>query len=280
MPKKKTQTTQKAQRAQPTRTAKKIAFAIAAHPDDIEFLMAGTLILLRRAGYEIHYMTVANGMCGSVDWAAAKTVRIRHEEARRAAASIGATFHESLVDDIAILYERKTLARLAAVIREVAPEILLTHSPVDYMEDHTNTARLAVTAAFTRGMRNFITAPPRPPVMSEVTVYHAQPHGNRGPLGEVIEPGLFVDIGQVIDAKIAALSEHKSQKDWLDRSQGVGSYLEMMRAMALEVGRMSGRFEYAEGWRRHNPLGFCAPGADPLSAALGPHATAPPAIPF
>src|SRR5512143_1025780 len=91
------------------------AFAIAAHPDDIEFLMAGTLILLRRAGYEIHYMTVANGMCGSVGWDAAKTARVRREEARRAAAALGATFHESLVDDIAIFYERKTLARLAAI---------------------------------------------------------------------------------------------------------------------------------------------------------------------
>ena len=41
----------------------KHAFAIAAHPDDIEFQMAGTLILLQRAGYEIHYMNIANGSC-------------------------------------------------------------------------------------------------------------------------------------------------------------------------------------------------------------------------
>jgi hypothetical protein len=41
------------------------AFAIAAHPDDIEFMMAGTLLLLKRAGYEIHYMNVANGSCGT-----------------------------------------------------------------------------------------------------------------------------------------------------------------------------------------------------------------------
>ena len=41
------------------------AFAVAAHPDDIEFMMAGTLILLGRAGYELHYMTIANGSCGS-----------------------------------------------------------------------------------------------------------------------------------------------------------------------------------------------------------------------
>ena len=31
------------------------AFAVSAHPDDIEFFMAGTMILLGRAGYELHY---------------------------------------------------------------------------------------------------------------------------------------------------------------------------------------------------------------------------------
>jgi hypothetical protein len=41
-----------------------------------------------------------------------------------------------------------------------------------------------------------------------------------------------------------------------------------MRELMREVGRMSGRFEYAEGWRRHSHLGFCAAEADPLAAAL------------
>jgi len=39
--------------------------------------------------------------------------------------------------------------------------------------------------------------------------------------------------------------------------------------MAGEVGRMSRRFKFAEGWRRHSHMGFCAPDADPLRAALG-----------
>ena len=45
---------------------KAAAFAIAAHPDDIEFYMAGTLLLLKKAGYAIHYMTLASGSCGSI----------------------------------------------------------------------------------------------------------------------------------------------------------------------------------------------------------------------
>src|SRR5207248_9057357 len=97
---------------------KKCAFAVAAHPDDIEFVMAGTLLLLGRAGYELHYMTIANGCCGSTEWSAAETARTRKQEAERAADSLGARFHPSLTDDLNIFYDRPTLARLAAVMRE------------------------------------------------------------------------------------------------------------------------------------------------------------------
>ena len=39
--------------------------------------------------------------------------------------------------------------------------------------------------------------------------------------------------------------------------------------MSLEMGRRSGRFRHAEGWRRHAHMGFGPPGADPLREALG-----------
>ena len=61
-----------------------------------------------------------------------------------------------------------------------------------------------------------------------------------------------------MDEKTAMLACHKSQQQWLDTSQGLNSYLETMRDLMREVGRMSGRFEYAEGWRRHMHLGLCA----------------------
>ena len=37
------------------------ALAIAAHPDDIEFVMAGTLIRLREAGWEVHCLNLSTG---------------------------------------------------------------------------------------------------------------------------------------------------------------------------------------------------------------------------
>lgn len=247
----------------------KRVFAVSAHPDDIEFFMAGTMILLGRAGYELHLMTIANGSCGTLHHTREEIIRIRREESRAAAAFIGAIHHESLVEDMSIFFEPATLARLTAVMREVAPEILLTLSPVDYMEDHQNAARLAATAAFARGMPNFPTTPPVAAVDQEVTVYHAQPHGNCDPLGQPIVPGIYVDISGVLPQKRAMLAHHQSQKVWLDESQGMDSYLDMMEALSGEVGAMSGRFAYAEGWRRRLHFGYCAADADPLTAALG-----------
>jgi LmbE family N-acetylglucosaminyl deacetylase len=249
----------------------KRVFAVAAHPDDIEFVMAGTLIRLRDAGHELHYMNVANGCCGSTEYDAATAARIRREEAMAACRSIAAVFHESLVNDLEIFYDRPTLVRLAAVMREVAPEIVLTHAPVDYMEDHTNTCRLAVTAAFARCMPNFPAEPPTPAVNQPVTVYHAQPHGNQTPLCDPVVPSLFVDITDVMPQKTAMLACHASQKRWLDESQGLDSYLHAMQELSSEVGRMSGHFQFAEGWRKHLHLGFCDAGADPLTEAISQH---------
>jgi N-acetylglucosamine malate deacetylase 1 len=136
------------------------------------------------------------------------------------------------------------------------------------MEDHTNTCRLAVTAAFSRGMPNFVTNPPRSAVNNPVTVYHAQPYSHRDPLGNLVEPTIVVDTTDLIDRKQKMLAKHVSQKQWLDESQGVNSYLDKLAALDAEVGRMSAIFKYAEGWRKHLHLGFCGPDDDPLTAAL------------
>src|SRR3954465_2153896 len=94
------------------------AFAIGAHPDDIEFYMAGTLLLLKKAGFEIHYMNWSSGSCGSLEHNAARTRKIRRLESLRAAAILGAHYHSSFADDLEIFYDSRSLRRLAAVVRE------------------------------------------------------------------------------------------------------------------------------------------------------------------
>ncbi|GAA4419903.1 PIG-L family deacetylase [Nibrella viscosa] len=242
----------------------KTAIAIAAHPDDIEFMMAGTLLLLKQAGYDIHYLNLSGGNCGSVEYDSETTRTIRLAEAKQAAQVLGAHFHPPFCNDLEIFYDLETLRRLAAIIREVKPSVVLTHSPVDYMEDHTNTCRLAVTATFARGMPNFTSTPARPTDSYDCTLYHAMPHGLRDPFGRLVMAGAYVNTTAVHGTKLEALKSHQSQQHWLDVSQNLNSYLQTMENMALEVGHMSGKYQYAEGWRRHLHYGFCAPDADPL----------------
>ena len=134
--------------------------AIAAHPDDIEFVMAGTLLQLSERGWQVHYFNIANGCYGSQSLEPAQCSALRLSEAQAAAALIPATFYPPISDDMEILYTPQLLRQVAAVIRQAQPQIVLTHAPLDYMEDHQNAARLAVSAAFTRGMPGFVTSPP------------------------------------------------------------------------------------------------------------------------
>lgn len=245
-----------------------IVLAIHCHPDDIEFTSAGTLFLLKEAGCALHCMTVANGSCGSTEMAPAKIADVRAREARNAASFLGAVFHPSIANDLEVFYTNDLIHGVLAVVREVAPDIMLLPSPEDYMEDHMNTSRIAVTAAFCKGIPNIASLPPRPSLQKDVTLYHAMPHGLRDGLRRPIVPDFFVDISSTIDRKERMLAFHESQKAWLDATQGMDSYLTAMRDMSAQVGAMSGAFRFAEGWRRHNHLGFSTHEIDPLGGIL------------
>ena len=165
-------------------------------------------------------MNIANGCCGSTKLGPGEAADTRLEEAMAAAALIGATFHPSLVNDMEILYDTPTVARLAAVMRQVAPEILLAHAPGDYMEDHEAACRLAVTAAFAREMPNFRTDPLLPTIdrsgddLSCPAAWQSHSAVRARPAPSVCrhhrrhrpENG---------DARL-----HRSQLEWLDATQG------------------------------------------------------------
>ena len=209
-------------------TMNKSVLAIFAHPDDIEFVAAGTMLLLSEAGYDLHYFNLCSGNCGSMNLSSSQTSALREEEARKAAAIIGATFHPSIVDDLELIYNVENLRKVAAVVRQTEPSIVLTHSPEDYMEDHMNASRLAVTAAFAREMPNFTTEPIAGQMEGEVAVYHAMPHQLINQLRQPVVPDFLIDTGSVHETKRKALAAHASQKEWLDRTQGMDSYLQTM----------------------------------------------------
>jgi N-acetylglucosamine malate deacetylase 1 len=249
--------------------SKLTALAVVAHPDDIEFTMAGTLLLLKDQGANIHFWNVANGCYGSMVHAKADITRIRADEARSAAKRAGATIHPAVCDDLGIFHSSELIAKVAAVVRTVKPRIVLTHSPQDYMEDHMNAARLTVTGAFIRAAPNYVSDPPAAAWAGDTVIYHAMPHGLRGPLRQHIRAELYVDIGTTLARKGELLAEHRSQQEWLDATQGMGSMVAEMERFSAGVGTLSGRFAHAEGFRRHLHFGFAPEAADPLRDALG-----------
>ncbi|HEU4939005.1 MAG TPA: PIG-L family deacetylase [Vicinamibacterales bacterium] len=244
------------------------ALAIAAHPDDIEFMMAGTLLLLRDAGWDIHCMNISSGNLGSLTMSPAKIARIRRAEAQASAAVMQAVWHAPICNDLQVFYDDRTLRRVAAVVREVNPSIVLTHSPQDYMEDHMNTARLAVTATFARSVPGYRTVPPRRDVSTSLAVYHGMPHGLCDSLRRPVIPEAFVNTADVQDRKREALECHESQRGWLSATQAMDSYIVTMEDFARTLGSMSKKFTFAEGWRRHLHYGFGDVDADPLRDAL------------
>jgi len=155
------------------------------------------------------------------------------------------------------------------VVREAQPAVVLTHALADYMEDHMICARLAVTATFARGIPNYRSKPQRKPLLQPVTVYHAMPHGQSGPMRESVTPELLIDTTSVHEAKRDALASHASQREWLDASQGQDNYLSLMESFSLALGKQSRKFQHAEGWRRHQHYGFGEETDDPLRKALG-----------
>ena len=245
------------------------AIAIAAHPDDIEFVMAGTLLLLKEAGWGIHVFNVSNGDMGSTVMTAAKTASTRRKEAQTAADLIGAKWLAPICRDLSIFYTQENIRKICAVIRDAKPTVVLTHALSDYMEDHMITARLAVTAAFARGVPNYRSTPQREPSLEPCVIYHAMPHGQCTPLREPVKPELLVDTASVHQLKRDALACHASQKEWLDKTQGQESYLKTMDAFSRALGKRSRKFLHAEGWSRHLHYGFGAESDDPLREVLG-----------
>ena len=245
-------------------------FAVGAHPDDVEFNMAGTLSLLAKAGFEPHMMNVSRSNLDSNELSEAEITLIRRREAERSAEVISAVYHPPIADDLMIFYNDALLRQITAVVREIRPTVVLLPSLNDYMEDHTNTARLVITACFSRAMRHYVSDPPRPATDQDVFLYHAQPHLNRDGMRNLVVPSQFVNITDQMETKLEMLGCHESQRQWLDETQGMDDYLESMRQSGAEVARMqpSLGWTYAEGFRQHSHAGFSAVDRDVLAEIL------------
>ena len=129
--------------------------AVMAHPDDIEMTCAGTLVLLKRAGWDVHMATMTAGDLGSGTRSRAQISRIRKREAAASARLLGAGYTCLGFQDLTIVYGEAAKRRVSALVRLVRPDLLIVPSPVDYMADHEETPRIVREAAFASTVPNW-----------------------------------------------------------------------------------------------------------------------------
>jgi LmbE family N-acetylglucosaminyl deacetylase len=246
--------------------------AVGAHPDDLELLCAGTLVLLKRAGWDVHMATMTPGDLGSMRHSREEISRIRRAEAAASAAVLGAGYTCLEFRDLAIVYDEPSKRKVTGLIREVRPDLIVTLSPFDYMADHTETPRLVREAAFASTVPNWeasLNGKKAPPCGKLPPILYADPVDHVDHFGRRVPAALVVDITDVIDVKERMLAAHESQRTWLREQHGEDEYLHWMRRSGADRARdvRKKSVKYAEGFTPHRGHGF--PKDDVLTEVLG-----------
>lgn len=247
-----------------------VALAVLAHPDDAEFLCAGTLVRLKSLGWSIHIASMTPGDCGSAEHSPEEIARIRRGEGTAAAEAAGATFHCVEERDLRVIYSEPALERVVRLLQAVRPEIVFTHSPDDYHLDHEQTSKLLRAATFAAPIKNFLHVPghaePNPPLDHIPHLYYCDPLEGKDAFGRPIVPSFRIDIGSAMDVKSRMLECHESQRAWLRVHHGVDNLVDSMKHWGATQGSAAG-VAYAEGFRQH--LGHSYPQDNLVAALLG-----------
>jgi LmbE family N-acetylglucosaminyl deacetylase len=216
--------------------------AVGAHPDDLEIMCAGTLARYQRSGHDVVMAHLCNGDKGSFTDEPEHVATVREQEARAAAAVLGARHINAGIPDGEVLgADRAHRDIVVDIIRDVRPDLILTHWPDDYMCDHNETSKLVFDASFlaTEAARrtafaNYETVTP---------IYYFEPVA-----GLRFVPTEYVDISDCLEQKLAAFDCHRSQADFLDDVGHAAPMREQIEIAARYRGMQSG-VRYAEGFR-------------------------------
>ena len=243
---------------------KKIVLAFGAHPDDVEFLCAGTLALLKDKGWKIHIATMTPGDKGSVAHTREEISAIRKKEAADSAALLNAGYDCMEGEDLLLIYEKEMIVRTTRLIRKVKPQIVFAMSPTDYHVDHEISSKIVMTACFSAGIKLLETEGAE--AFDVVPyLYYMDPLDGKDIFGKDVKPGIIVDITDKIALKEKMLACHSSQREWLRKHHGVDQYINTMKDISSARGNMINK-EYGEGFRQH--LGHAFPQDDILANEL------------
>lgn len=237
-----------------TNALPKRVMAIVAHPDDVELLCAGTLAKFRQHGADVAVTIACRGDRGGGAASREELAGIREAEATEAARLLGAEIHFLRLSDAEVWDDVPTRQLFLAAIRNFDPELIVTHSPTDYHQDHRNVSALVSDCSWYAASPGHHTLPATTPVAAPVTVLYCD---NVAAMN--FEPSHLVDISSVMELKLAMLRCHRSQLARQD--SGMDQLVELATTQARLRGMQCG-VQYAEGFavcmrfgrRRPEPL--------------------------
>lgn len=222
--------------------------AIGCHPDDIEVACAGTLAKYRKEGHDVIICHVANGNMGHVVIMPDELRRIRLEEAVNSGAVIGAEVITCDIGDL-VVYEgqKEQRDKVIDIIRYSQPDVIITHSPDDYMPDHVAVSRLVFDASFTASVPHYetginVTIKNELKTTAKITpIYYMDTIA-----GVNFNPTEYVDITDTLDLKLEMLEKHVSQMKWMRDHDNI-DFAEFVKTCSRFRGLQCG-VKYAEAF--------------------------------
>jgi LmbE family N-acetylglucosaminyl deacetylase len=119
---------------------RRIVLAVGAHPDDVEIGVGGILLRHAAAGDQVTVLTLTGGEAGG-------TVAERAEESRQAAELMSARLVHADLSDRSVSDDRQTIDTIKAVVDEIEPDVVYTHTPRDVHQDHRGVHHATLVAA-------------------------------------------------------------------------------------------------------------------------------------
>jgi bacillithiol biosynthesis deacetylase BshB1 len=222
--------------------------AVGVHPDDIELSCAGTLLRHADQGYTFGLLDLTRGELGTRG-----TAEIRAREAAQAAEKMGARFRENLdLPDGFITHDKRTILKIASVIRDCKPDIVLANALSDRHPDHGRSAKIVADACYYSGLSKIETYDFEGELQEKwrpQAVYHYVQDRN-------IRPDFAVDITDYFRRKVEAIECYASQfNDHANNEYSAEDatpisgkdFMDYLHARARTLGREAG-FELAEGF--------------------------------
>ena len=182
-----------------------------AHPDD-EIRMAGTMAKLSVQGVQVVVVTFTNGCEGYPrPEMRDQIVALRRKEMAACDKVLGIARRVTFdIPDMGLVNSKETLKRCIQVIREVRPEAIFTHGPVDRHRDHLATHDLSVEATWHAGQ----------PVATELGPPWKTPHLLYYKATEGLKlPCVVFDVTETAHKHLEALATQESQHRLFGRTK-------------------------------------------------------------